>query len=376
MATHPPASTDLGFRLRRWLGLDDIEADEEDPSLHEEPAPREGLMARIERFLDELDIDVCASALAIAHDCVTGANPQLALEIEKRRRDGGQISLSWLEQAARSTTNDHHMVTVATLIDRLADGLDEFDRSTLSAREAAQDYKDALHRHVDDLERVGLSDTTIAEFLTIGRAMMSRTLQIETRLRRSEERARELQQKLEETRRLADLDHLTKLPNRRAFDRLYSQQYTEARAQNDHLCVAFCDIDHFKVINDTHGHAAGDRVLRTVAGMLAASSNETCHVARHGGEEFAVLFRGLALAEAYARLDSLREELAARRMVNRATDQPFGTITMSAGIADALAWTDRSAALKAADDALYAAKQSGRNRVVAAGRPARKRAAA
>jgi diguanylate cyclase len=375
MDTHEHTPISLGDRVRQWFGIGPDTDGDPGPDPDHFSDPRERLLHQVWRFLAEIDVDISAASLAIAHDCVSGVNPQLAMAVEKHRQDGGQFSLSWLEKAARSAGHDQQIANVTSLINQLSDGIEEFDRNTHSPREATHDYTKALRDHGDYLERTGLSEATIAEFLTIGRAMMSRTLQIETRLKKSEERTRELQKKLEETRRLAELDHLTKLPNRRAFERMYDREYTDARNRNDHLCVAFCDIDHFKAINDTHGHAAGDRVLRTIAGMLDAISSDTCHVARHGGEEFAMVFRGLTLAQSFAKLDEVRDELAKRQMVNRKSDMPFGRITFSAGIADALAWADRRAALKAADDALYAAKHAGRNRVIAAGRPPGRKAA-
>jgi diguanylate cyclase len=104
-------------------------------------------------------------------------------------------------------------------------------------------------------------------------------------------------------------------------------------------------------------------VLKLVAQNLARISGERCHVARHGGEEFVVLFRDKPLGEARAALDALREELAARHFVNRATDTPIGQVTFSGGLADVFAHADRSAALRAADAALYRAKEGGRNRL-------------
>ena len=144
---------------------------------------------------------------------------------------------------------------------------------------------------------------------------------------------------------------------------MFEESYRLARASTEVLCVAFCDIDHFKRINDTHGHEAGDRVLKLVADSLARITNDSCHVARHGGEEFVMLFRGQTLTEAQAKLDSLREALADRRLVNRANDQPFGQVTFSAGIADVFACGDPRTALRAADTALYRAKLNGRNRI-------------
>jgi diguanylate cyclase len=175
---------------------------------------------------------------------------------------------------------------------------------------------------------------------------------------------RTLQRSLDEARRSAELDHLTGLPNRRAFENVLEHEYAEALAANEPLCVAICDIDHFKRVNDTHGHEAGDRVIRAVAQSLARISNANCHVARHGGEEFVILFRGKTIEEGWRILDEARDAMADRRLVNRATDVPFGRVTFSGGIADVFAHANPREALKAADDALYVAKASGRNCIV------------
>src|SRR3546814_14337675 len=106
----------------------------------------------------------------------------------------------------------------------------------------------------------------------------------------------------------AELDYLTGLPNRRAFELLLDRHHKEARAALEPLSVAFCDIDEFKKVNDLHGHEAGDRVIKAIADTLARISNDHCHVARHGGEEFVMLFRGLTPTEAAAKPDDARAE--------------------------------------------------------------------
>ena len=106
--------------------------------------------------------------------------------------------------------------------------------------------------------------------------------------------------------------------------------------------------------------------MKLVAESLSRISNDHCHVARHGGEEFVLLFRGDTAEQAMAKLDQLRAQLADRRLVNRANDKPFGQVTFSAGIADVFSCGDPRSALKAADAALYRAKQEGRNRVLVA----------
>jgi diguanylate cyclase len=119
----------------------------------------------------------------------------------------------------------------------------------------------------------------------------------------------------------------------------------------------------FKQVNDTHGHDAGDRVICVVAELLAEVSGAKCHVARHGGEEFVLLLRGSRPDEAMGILDGAREKMAARKLVNRRTKQPFGQVTFSGGVADVFAYDDPRAALAAADAALYEAKEAGRNRI-------------
>jgi diguanylate cyclase len=209
----------------------------------------------------------------------------------------------------------------------------------------------------------------LSEMLAIARSMLEHTREIEHQMVRSEKETRVLHRSLEDARRSAEIDHLTGLPNRRAFETRIEKEVVAARAAGEPLCVAFCDIDRFKKINDTHGHEAGDRVLKVVAHALNEISDDRCHVARHGGEEFVVLFRGKALGEAFAILDEARESLSERRLINRATDVPFGRVTFSTGIADVFDYPDPRAALKAADEALYVAKDEGRNRIVRA--PAR-----
>jgi diguanylate cyclase len=157
---------------------------------------------------------------------------------------------------------------------------------------------------------------------------------------------------------------LTGLPNRRAFERRLVSAAIEARAKGEKLSLAFCDVDRFKLINDRHGHEAGDRVLCAVAQTLNEHAGDACFVARHGGEEFVLLFYGMDKEAARLRLDAIRCAQAHRQLMNRETGQPFGRITFSGGVAEVTEDADTRSALARADAALYRAKQDGRNRVM------------
>ena len=131
--------------------------------------------------------------------------------------------------------------------------------------------------------------------------------------------------------------------------------------------LAIGDIDHFKRVNDTFGHDTGDRVINAVARSLARLTDDKCHAARHGGEEFVMLFRGISLDEAKARLDTARETLGNRRFVKEASDEVIGLVTFSGGIADVFGHDSPRLALRAADGSLYRAKEQGRNRICVTG---------
>jgi diguanylate cyclase len=326
------------------------------------------MLGKVADFLIDHDLEVLPSTLGVAYDCVTGSDPRLAQLILERAEKGLPITLKWLEDA-KGTSGAANDGPLVILMGRIEESLTEFSSTMSGARSATSEYSSAMQRHVDDLQQFNKAGEVISELAALTRAMMDRTRAVEHDLAQSEQRIEALQGNLEETRRVADLDHLTGLPNRRAFEARLEREVREASLAGEPLAVAFCDIDHFKRINDTHGHPAGDRVLKVVADTLNRISDARCHVARHGGEEFAVLFRNHTADQAFAKLDGAREDIAERRLVNRGNDTPFGQITFSGGIADVFGYADKSAALKAADEALYAAKGSGRNRILTAGSP-------
>jgi diguanylate cyclase len=157
----------------------------------------------------------------------------------------------------------------------------------------------------------------------------------------------------------ARTDPLTGLANRRALDRQIERSVGQFQRQRQPLSVMLVDVDHFKKFNDTHGHQAGDKVLRGVAHVLKQTMREADMVARYGGEEFTAVLpdarleeaRGLA-ERARQRIEQASFEFAGRRL----------RVTASFGVAELRDDEDATGLLKRADEALYAAKSAGRNR--------------
>jgi diguanylate cyclase (GGDEF)-like protein len=178
-------------------------------------------------------------------------------------------------------------------------------------------------------------------------------------------------------RSLSDLsitDGLTGVANRRRFDEVLAAEWRRGMRSGQPLALAMLDVDFFKKYNDHYGHQGGDECLRAVAQILNRHVHRASDfIARYGGEEFAILGAGTDGAHAWRLAEAIREAL--EKLALPHTMSPFGHVTISIGVAAIVPTEQQSvdALIRMADDALYAAKREGRNRVVsapAAGQPA------
>lgn len=167
----------------------------------------------------------------------------------------------------------------------------------------------------------------------------------------------ELAVRMRELDALATMDGLTGIANRRAFQARLDAEISRTNRYHSPLALIMLDVDHFKSLNDAHGHQAGDKVLQTMGRLLTSSSRETDLVARYGGEEFAVILVNADKAAAHEIAERLRARIEAETW-------PYQPITVSIGITS---WTSAdggaSEMIRQADQALYLAKQNGRNQV-------------
>jgi diguanylate cyclase len=326
-------------------------------------AERAALVTAIGQFLQRHDLAVSPENLARAHSIVTAIDQHLASKVHKRECAGQPITQDWLDENAGHDRRKHRQ---ARELDQLARSVEssatQLGESSRTAQLAVSSYSRELEQQIAEVEATGLCDESVTRLARIARAMLDRTRDMELEMRSREVEARQLRYNVEQARHEAAVDHLTNLPNRRAFEGVFAQERDEARRDGTALCLALCDIDLFKQVNDRHGHETGDRVIRAVGEALDRISDH-CHVARHGGEEFALLFRGLDLGAAARELDAARARFSVRHFVDKVSGRPIGAITFSGGIVDAFAYPDLSSALRAADEALYRAKERGRNRV-------------
>jgi len=154
-------------------------------------------------------------------------------------------------------------------------------------------------------------------------------------------------------------DPLTGLYNRRYFDETLSRELLAAARHGSTLAVLMIDVDHFKRLNDSQGHAAGDDALRTFARRMRSTFRESDVLCRYGGEEFAVILPDVDLEQAFDRAETLRRQVTETELFSGNT--AMGNITISIGVAVSSEFNDPPALVRAADAALYQAKRMGRN---------------
>jgi len=252
----------------------------------------------------------------------------------------------------------------------------------VESRSAALALDDVLREHVDGLQTSmrgatdidGLKQVLESRLEGLLASMEQHRLQREAReqeiaarlhglgerVTSMEREALDYRDKLEQQRHKALLDPLTGLPNRAAWNERLALEHGRLQQTGTGLLLAILDLDHFKSINDTYGHQAGDKVLKIIANVLRKGLRGDDFIARFGGEEFALLMPGSDLSGGSRLLERLRA----------AVEQcPFHfkgervTVTMSAGVAVFKSGENASQVLKRADQALYRAKEAGRNQI-------------
>ncbi|WP_312490134.1 GGDEF domain-containing protein [Sphingomonas sp.] len=188
--------------------------------------------------------------------------------------------------------------------------------------------------------------------------MLERIHDSERRLEKATAEADALREKLVEARASARRDPLTGLANRLAFNESIGQCFQAPQS----CCLALCDVDRFKRINDQHGHAVGDRVLNAI-GQILSEEGHGHLVCRHGGEEFAILMTGVTMAQAHKLIDRAREAVREKRLRVRETGESIGEVTFSAGLTGFRPDDTHETVFARADALLYRAKNEGRNRI-------------
>ena len=249
--------------------------------------------------------------------------------------------------------------------------IEHINQALVRVIDCGESNYDAVKKIQVDLDDVDLKSDTFeaihAKLLTIAQSLESETQVLGEEMKKSKEEISELRQRvrvleeaLRKERKKSGTDTLTRLPNRRAIDDFLKKQEAQYKRYDDDYSVVLFDIDHFKSVNDTYGHDAGDVILSSFGKMLRRYSREVDFVGRWGGEEFLVVLPKTGLEGAIRFAEKLRQVVDKSKFMYKGVRIP---VTVSGGVADRRSNTSLETMLKRADENLYRAKENGRNQI-------------
>lgn len=252
--------------------------------------------------------------------------------------------------------------TVRRLLEAVSHSLETAGSEVTRYEQSLQECAAQLSTDIEADELRGLVTDLIASTKQVnaGHAALQRHLE------ESQREADALREELAKVRVEAHTDPLTGLANRKGFEeRLRALESADDYRENSH-CLLIGDIDKFKSINDTYGHLFGDKILKIVAKAFSNLTKGKDLAARFGGEEFIILLPETPLAGAVALAENIRRSIEKGRVFNPKTGEEVARVTISLGVTEMLHGEPVEQAIARADEALYRAKEGGRNRVESA----------
>lgn len=319
-------------------------------------------MARHDAALNPLTFTVWYEHLA-------GVNPRLSAALRQRLADGAPIDDEAVRQLHACHVADMDEATAERVSADFGRVMQDLSDAAASAGESAATFGGRL----GDIRRTlaeGGGPTTAS---LIGPALdwtetMKRSVDhLQGQVATSRQEIERLREDLRKSREEALTCPLTRLLNRKGFDHRLAALLKDTQTAEAPHCLVLIDIDHFKLVNDTHGHLVGDRVLAGLGELMQRLlARDGVSVARFGGEEFAVLLRSTPLEQAATHAERLRAGVKRMRVRRRDSDETIVTVTVSAGVAALGAQDDALSLIARADEALYKSKQAGRDRVTIA----------
>lgn len=325
------------------------------------------LADRILALLDEHGVPPTPGNYRVIYEYLSGTNASLQHDVaryldQKRKLDETVLSL-WHER--HIATDQFGMVHgMGTNLEKIAG---EFmaaigETSGIAARFGSR-LECGIRALTDDTPESSRR-TAIVEMAGAAREAQAESHRLLRVLEVSRDQTREIMRELEQRRREALVDPLTGLFNRRAMEAHFTGVI--ALRADQPVAVLAIDIDHFKAINDAHGHAVGDSVIRNVAQLIRKSIRGNDFAVRFGGEEFVVILANTSALGAMTVAETIRHRIQALRLKRTRDGQAIEPITASIGVAEMMAEDTAETVVNRADDALYAAKSNGRNAVVLA----------
>jgi diguanylate cyclase len=301
---------------------------------------------------------------AVWYEYTTGKNTALVKKIDEIKTQNRVFTQSVNDHlyeifiARRPQLSIHQLnASVKNVIDSLLEQIQKEDQGHSSYSQSLETLANQVNRiaQLSDLEHL------IAQLVSDAH---QRTLENESfrqQIKKMSQEVEDLDSKLKRVALDADTDALTGIFNRRALNQTLSSYLRDTKKQ---FSLVMLDIDHFKKLNDQHGHLTGDKVLKFVASLIGKNIRGQDYLARFGGEEFVILLPETELESALCVANNIRHYLANQALYDSSNDLQLGRLTLSMGVACRQKNDTADILLERADQCLYLAKQKGRNKAV------------
>ncbi len=307
---------------------------------------------------------------AVWHEYVLQRDRQLCERLEQVVASGARLGSAATEElysrhlvGRRQQIISHAHATILQALDTMSSAIGEAHENTGRFAGQLRDFSALGEQQALTPQMFSQSVLVVAQQ---AKQSSEQLVRVQARLEESEAQVKRMSEDLEQIRSEVYVDALSGLFNRRRFDASLESLLTHALAEHEPLSLLLIDIDHFKEVNDAHGHVFGDQVIRSVSQAIKASVKGRDVPARYGGDEFAVLLPETAAAGAATIAEYIRRIIERRRVSDFSGDIEPVAMTVSIGSATLAPSDGANDLLRRADKALYQAKKNGRNQVISA----------
>lgn len=322
--------------------------------------------SRAFELMAERDIPPTPENYAIWYAYCAGTNPSLSRSLDILMSNktpftperNHEIYEQFFDTQVYADAVDHAGDELEQALGRVQDLVETADADTKAFGRRMSRLSGGLN---DDTKTMQQIRATIRDMVYETRSILAKNQRLEERLRESTAEVHALREDLETVRRDALTDSLTGAANRKQFDQRLREASAQAMEHGDPLCLMLIDIDDFKQFNDRYGHDVGDEVLKLVVRHLYEHLKGRDIPARFGGEEFAVILPNTRLTDAVTVANHIRHNLAGRQLTHRTSHRVYDRITASVGVAQYRYGEPLEHLVRRSDNALYAAKDGGRN---------------
>lgn len=322
-------------------------------------------LRQILQFISAHKITPTPINYALSYDYVSGSNTKLIVAvnslIKEQKNIDNELATKLYNKFIYDVSYESYDKVNQSLESLINNTRDSVAATSQKASDAGDVFKEqavsiASVKNTDDLKKV------MSEIVAEAKGLADVSKSLKTELDSANQEMEQLRTELVKARESAATDALTGLLNRGTFDKMLDRLIDQD--EHSEACLTMLDLDHFKQVNDTHGHLIGDSVLKFTAKLLKKHANSQHYAVRYGGEELAIIMPDTSLKQAKEIAENIRASLESSRLKKKNSSESIGKITVSIGISKLKQDDTAEDLIMRADTAMYRAKETGRNQVM------------